>query len=372
MRRLIGLSVVLFLGLATAVSSVPVTAQVSAGDQDLLHQRLEEARAEIRRIQEQASTVAEQVASVDEQVAAVEKGLDASERLISRTRSEIGRLRQRIKAKQRVFEDVQGRATDIAISLYKAGASGPIDTLLSSKSIDELSSALEYSTVITQEQGVVMLAAKRIELELEAATAELEEKLTEAVALRREQESQAQHLRELREAKTLKLATLQKRIEGGQREAQAIVAESQKIESALAEPDVSVPEAAAPSAVGASGFAWPISGAITSGYGYRWGRMHSGIDIDCSTGAPIRASKAGSIVTATYDGSGYGYYIVIDHGGGFASLYAHMSQLYVTGGSVSQGETIGACGNTGASTGDHLHFEIRVNGSPQDPLAYLP
>jgi murein DD-endopeptidase MepM/ murein hydrolase activator NlpD len=121
-----------------------------------------------------------------------------------------------------------------------------------------------------------------------------------------------------------------------------------------------------------SGFAWPINGAVTSGFGPRWGGTHSGIDIDCVTGDAIRASKSGSVVSATYDG-GYGYHVVIDHGGGFASLYAHASELNVSGGqSVSQGDTIAACGSTGQSTGDHLHFEVRVNGAPQDPMGYLP
>jgi murein DD-endopeptidase MepM/ murein hydrolase activator NlpD len=78
------------------------------------------------------------------------------------------------------------------------------------------------------------------------------------------------------------------------------------------------------------------------------------------------------VVSAAYD-SGYGYHVVIDHGGGFASLYAHNSVLNVSSGqSVSQGEVIAACGSTGQSSGDHLHFEIRVNGAPQDPLGYLP
>jgi murein DD-endopeptidase MepM/ murein hydrolase activator NlpD len=135
---------------------------------------------------------------------------------------------------------------------------------------------------------------------------------------------------------------------------------------------LAVADTVVPTGTGASGFAWPISGAVTSGYGERWGGMHQGIDIDCVTGAPIRASKAGTVISATYDG-GYGYHVVIDHGGGFASLYAHNSALYVGGGeSVAQGEVISACGSTGQSTGDHLHFEIRVNGQPQDPLAYLP
>ncbi|MGH2821142.1 MAG: M23 family metallopeptidase, partial [Actinomycetota bacterium] len=103
-----------------------------------------------------------------------------------------------------------------------------------------------------------------------------------------------------------------------------------------------------------------------------WGRMHTGIDIDGVTGQAIRASKAGTVLYATYDG-GYGNHVVIDHGGGFATLYGHASALYVHGGeSVDQGEAIAAVGCTGSCTGDHLHFEVRVNGAPQDPLGHLP
>lgn len=100
--------------------------------------------------------------------------------------------------------------------------------------------------------------------------------------------------------------------------------------------------------------------------------MHQGIDIDCVTGRRSGRQKSGTVVSATYD-SGYGYHVIIDHGGGFASLYAHNSALNVSSGQgVSQGEVIAACGSTGQSTGDHLHFEIRVNGAPKDTVRDLP
>ena len=120
------------------------------------------------------------------------------------------------------------------------------------------------------------------------------------------------------------------------------------------------------------GYAWPIRGNITSPYGPRWGGFHTGIDIDCNTGNPIGASKAGRVIASEYSG-GYGYMVIIDHGGGFSSLYAHMSRLDVRRGqSVSQGSRVGLCGSTGNSTGDHLHFEIRVNGNHRNPRPYLP
>jgi len=129
---------------------------------------------------------------------------------------------------------------------------------------------------------------------------------------------------------------------------------------------------AAPARVGGSGVAWPANGSVTSGFGYRWGSLHAGIDIANGAGTPIRAAKAGTVILAGWNG-GYGNCIVIDHGGGFSTLYGHMTRLRVSEGArVGQGDLIGDMGSTGNSTGSHLHFETRVNGSAQDPNRYLP
>ena len=121
-----------------------------------------------------------------------------------------------------------------------------------------------------------------------------------------------------------------------------------------------------------TGVAWPTNGTQTSGFGYRWGVLHAGVDIANGVGTPIRAAKAGTVILAGWNG-GYGNCIVIDHGGGFSTLYGHMSRLRASEGqTVEQGQLIGDMGSTGNSTGPHLHFETRVGGNPQNPIRYLP
>jgi len=116
---------------------------------------------------------------------------------------------------------------------------------------------------------------------------------------------------------------------------------------------------------------WPVSGPVTSGFGLRWGRMHEGIDIAVAEGTPVRAAGAGTVIYAGWMG-GYGNLVVVDHGNGLSTAYAHNSSLGVgVGQSVTAGQVVSYSGNTGNSTGPHVHFEVRVNGSPVDPLGYL-
>jgi virulence factor Mce-like protein len=119
------------------------------------------------------------------------------------------------------------------------------------------------------------------------------------------------------------------------------------------------------------GFIWPLDGVVTSPFGPRWGRMHTGIDIDGATGDPIAASAGGRVALANYV-SGYGNSVIVEHENGLSTLYGHLSDIAVsTGQTVEQGQVVGLVGCTGHCFGDHLHFEIRLKGAPVDPLPYL-
>lgn len=127
-----------------------------------------------------------------------------------------------------------------------------------------------------------------------------------------------------------------------------------------------------PQGTSTGSFNMPTRGSVTSTYGHRWGRLHGGLDIGANIGEPIVASDGGVIKYAQFNNGGYGYMVDIDHGNGYVTRYAHCSELYVNvGDRVNQGDIIAAVGNTGRSTGPHLHFEVRKNGNPENPQDYL-
>ncbi|MEZ5144290.1 MAG: peptidoglycan DD-metalloendopeptidase family protein [Acidimicrobiales bacterium] len=117
---------------------------------------------------------------------------------------------------------------------------------------------------------------------------------------------------------------------------------------------------------------FPTSGTVTSEYGMRWGRLHAGLDISAPIGTPIVAAAGGTVIFAGWNGGGYGNLVVIDHGGGLSTAYAHQSRVAASVGQrVSAGQVIGYVGSTGSSTGPHLHFETRENGNAVNPRRYL-
>ncbi|UJA22032.1 M23 family metallopeptidase [Thermoleophilia bacterium SCSIO 60948] len=167
-----------------------------------------------------------------------------------------------------------------------------------------------------------------------------------------------------------RIQAAQERQEAAEAAAAAEAAEAAEAESAPA-PAPAEPAPSGPSQESSSAYIWPIDGTLTSPFGQRWGRLHAGIDIAAPNGTPIQAAASGEVIQAGVSG-GYGNYTCIDHGGGVSTCYAHQNSIGVaTGQSVSQGDVIGTVGNTGASFGDHLHFEVRMDGTPADPMQYL-
>jgi murein DD-endopeptidase MepM/ murein hydrolase activator NlpD len=264
------------------------------------------------------------------------------------------------------------------VGIYRSGSPDLITVILDSSGFDDLVSRYEYLRRIEEQDSSIVGRVRTLRngtrVTVERVTAdrnEIEAKKAELERTRVQLEAREAELAAVRDSKAAALDSVNSTIEELDNDVSDLQGQiQQQIQQASATPGVA-PLPAGPVQGASGGWIWPLNGPITSPFGWRWGRMHEGIDISVPEGTPIRAAKAGSVILAAYTG-GYGNYTCVDHGGGLSSCYAHQSSFAVSpGDQVAQGAVIGYSGNTGSSTGPHLHFEIRVNGTAVDPLGYL-
>jgi murein DD-endopeptidase MepM/ murein hydrolase activator NlpD len=285
---------------------------------------------------------------------------------------------------------------------YEEGVGGDLDAIMQGGTPDELANRVGLLDRLsaTRQDRLRNLGKIRDELtkkeraltaargKAQAAVVSADSQLRTVAALQTSAKSAATKLVSLQRqqegaVKTAKAAAAQARVKYNQ--LQAASARLQQILAARAAASTSV--TAVPLSSGrlgpesAGGLVMPTTGTFSSGFGYRvdpFGlgtTFHAGQDIAAPTGTPIIAATAGTVAIVETPGQsgGYGNYTCIDRGGGFATCYAHQSVVFVhVGQVVAQGQTIGLVGSTGASTGPHLHFEVRLNGVPVDPVPYLP
>ena len=289
---------------------------------------------------------------------------------IAQVESDVRSVQARIDATQARIDRVEEIATSQAVFLYKSGGTEQLDALLESKSLVELDDRAELLGVASQENTDVLIEYGRLKATIEDQNRQLfakKEELSDTLAAR--QDSKAV-LDELYERNKANLAKLEEKLEELHKHEGDLEKEQQDVTRDILQAEAK--DTVVSLGVSSGGFIWPLNGAINSYYGPRWGRMHNGLDIDGNTGDAVVATKSGRVISAGPYG-GYGNAVVINHGGGFASVYAHLSSFAVSAGQdVSTGQIVGAVGCTGSCTGDHLHFEIRVNGAARDPLQYLP
>jgi murein DD-endopeptidase MepM/ murein hydrolase activator NlpD len=382
-----------------AVCATPASGGV-AGRKQAIDSRLARVQAKIAWAQERERTLAGQIAEVNgqirglaQQVGVVSTELGPLERDLALHKEKLDRLTelfqvqtQRFHFYRREYEALIDRLGNRLVDLYERGEPSALEVVFESKSVTDL---------IDQAQVVESLGAQDTSIAAQVGTAK------ERVKAQREHTKRFRSLvaAELRTiaVRTNQVRALRDRLLASQnqlaaarankRDALQNVKESKaeflheaaglqaasaslaaQIRSAQSTSSYSAPSDTTPSA---AGFIWPVNGPVTSGFGMRWGRMHEGIDIGVGYGTPIHAAAAGRVVYAGWM-SGYGNLVAIDHGGGISTAYGHQSSIAVSVGQiVAQGETIGYVGCTGHCFGPHLHFEVRINGAPVDPLGYL-
>ena len=363
-----------------------------------LQERLEATQAKIDTAEEKGGVVSTQIETLDGQIGqlegevavlrgredVVEAELAAKQAELDQAVAELGVAKDRLVVLRGRLKRSLVALRARLVAIYKTGAPDLASVILSSADFDDLVARTEYLNAIQhQDESVAgrvrdlrdqtksLVGRLRVAKNtIEAARDEIAAKERELARTRGALESQQAELASTRAERQATLDSIEGEVdhlEEIEADLQAQIQEQIAASTAGGAPLTAGPVPAA----SAAGLIWPVDGILTSGFGYRWGRMHEGIDISVPEGTPIRAAASGTVIIAAYTG-GYGNYTCIDHGGGLSTCYGHQSGYAVSAGSsVSQGDIIGYSGNTGSSTGPHLHFEVRVNGVAQDPLGYL-
>src|SRR6266480_87401 len=321
------------------------------------------------------------VAELDRQIAEANQRVDAAEAEIAAIQAQVETVQRDI---DRILIEIQASKDQFnasALALYKGGGNGATNfTLLSTGGgAHEVIAGSKYLGENTRRFERDIQRQGSLKVQLDDAQSDLRKeqaKAQDAERVAAEERDQVTQLRTQADGERNQVTAAE------QQEQQAI--EGIRARKADFEAQYNAVQAQISASVsrgnptpGNHRFSWPVNGPITSPFGYRTdpvlggNRLHAGVDIGASSGTPIKAAGDGVVVMAGWNG-GYGNFTLIDHGGGLATGYGHQSSIGVrVGQHVSTGEVIGQVGSTGASTGPHLHWEVRVNGTPVDPMGWV-
>jgi murein DD-endopeptidase MepM/ murein hydrolase activator NlpD len=365
---------------------------------------LSSVQSKLQQAREREASLSAEIASVTQRIQALEAEVgDVSTKLVA-LEEDLALYQRKLDALTELYEiqterlaflrDQYGvavkRLSTRLVAVYESGEPSTLEVLIDAQSFSDILDQLDYlSSIAAQDRAIVehVTGARdhvRVLRERTGKTKARVAAVTRVVKIRTEQTravknqlvARQQGLSAARSARRASRADVREDARHYASEAAALQAQSANVAAQIRSAQATVSsspaysQASTDSSPSASGFVWPVSGPVVSPFGWRWGRMHEGVDIAAGYGSPIAAAASGTVIYAGWMG-GYGNLIIIDHGGGIATAYAHQSSFAVGGGPVSQGQTIGYVGCTGHCFGPHLHFEVRVNGSAVDPLGYL-
>ncbi len=363
--------IVLVLSMAT----VGVSAEETEESLSEIREKIEENEAELDEKEAELKAGKKEEKSLASQVVELEKEINQLDVAITEGEAKLVVLEKELKeAQERVTTQTENLNSRLR-NMYKNGNIGFLDVLLDSGSFSEFLTNFDLVKIIHQSDQEVLT-------ELEEAHAVVEAKKEEVEALQAELETSRAVTAEQKQT----VETKKKEIAASNEETEKMIEELQADADALTAKLQSMQSSGEVSSSSSSKYlggemAWPVPNAtiVTSPFGYRTHpisgtrRFHTGIDLAGSGcyGTPIVAANDGTVISAGWNG-GYGNCVIVDHGGGVTTLYAHASSIAVGyGQSVSRGETVAYIGSTGNSTGPHLHFEVRIDGAYQNPYPYI-
>lgn len=363
------------------VFAVLAAAPALADELEEKQQQLTNVQQQIEAQQRKAELARRKEQTIAEQLRAIQRELDAAEDEYETVNDQLENTEQHIKANVELSNrltkklEVQTKTLHRRIrDIYKNGQVNYLDVLLGAKDFNDFVGRMDILKKILAYDNALIQGTKADRETLRKAKEQLEADRAKIVELRKLAAAKREQVAERRQERrgVLNAATYER--ETAERAYRELIETSRQIEQMIKRI-----QSGEKNIGGSTGtMTWPAEGEITSPFGWRvhpiFGtqRLHTGIDIGADYGDAIRAADGGVVIHADWMG-GYGNAVIIDHGNGISTLYAHNSQLLVDEGqTVAKGQTVARCGSTGYSTGPHLHFEVRQNGSPVNPLNYLP
>ena len=393
-RRLLPLlALALSLTVAGAATADNIGQKKKRVDAKLAHvqQQLAASKQAEARLSRQVGTLTTSIHRIELQVGGVSQRLSVLNKDIALHRERLAKLDQLLRVQTRRYRTLR-RQYRLAIHrldlrlvhIYEEPEPNAVEVVLASKSFHQVLDSMNYLNALASQDRRIsteVLSAKARAAAARHHTASVKKTVAAETQVIRGRAQQVQILQtvlltnqgklsSLRGAKRQALTATQQTIQQEKAESESLAAASAALAAKLREEQGGGSGSGSGNG-GAPHFIWPVHGPITSPFGMRWGVLHPGIDIGVPIGTPVHASAAGKVIWCGWM-SGYGNFVVIDHGGGYATAYGHNSSIAVKcGQEVAQGQVISYSGCTGYCTGPHVHFEVRVNGTPVDPLNYL-
>lgn len=385
--------------MSVAIPSFATGLSDAKNDKKDLEEELEDVENTINDLQDKSDSVKESLSALDKQLAEYSQKLSDLESDLETKKAELEQNQADLEQAKAVEED-QYQDMKMRIKfLYENGSEAYLEMILESKSFTDLLNKADYVQQMSEYDRNMLLeyqnTKKTIEekqVQIQTEYAQIEQMQTEITAKKASVETLSAQKKEEMEnyqAQIKQSEELVKEYEAEIEAQEALIAKLEAEARRKAEEARKKAEAAkhnsssgatgSSGSVSASGFTWPVPSItrITSDYGYRTHpitgkyKLHAGIDIGGPVGTTIVAAASGTVIGASYNSS-MGNYIIIDHGNSISSVYMHCSSLWVSfGDEVSRGQSIAGMGSTGASTGSHLHFSVRENGSYVNPWKYL-
>jgi len=334
-------------------------------------------RSQIRAKQRAAKAVYGDIERVDQRLGQIETAIETTQSKLNRGRQEQERLRLELVVASNQLVERRAQLARRMRSLYMEGPTSNVVALVRSQDLGDLAARKAILERIADHDRALFDSVVALKRTISDRKNRQDRVVAQIAELKIQQQDHQSNLQDARREKKSFIQelgdeanALREQLDQLERESNLLAAQIRRYQAA----SKGTPFEVRPSR---GGLLRPVTAGITSGFGYRHHpilkrrKLHTGIDFGAKHGSLIRAAADGIVISATYM-RGYGNTVIIDHGGGLSTLYGHCSRLYVsTGKRVRQGDRIAAVGSTGLSTGPHLHFETRINGTPVNPLSRL-